>query len=115
MAQRRSGAPEVQHESGGERDGSTATCGIAGEVASGDRRRALVALRDKLAAEIDVAPSTVVAQLAGQLTKVLAELDELPTAGKVSTLDELEKRRADRKSASESEPTTRRQTRERRA
>jgi hypothetical protein len=80
----------------------------------GDRRMALVALRDKLAAEIDVAPSTVVAQLAGQLTKVLAELEALPVTGKVSTLDELEKRRKDRLAAAEPDVPARRKARERR-
>ena len=82
---------------------------------AGDRRATLVALRDKLAFEIDDAPSTVVAQLAGQLSKVLAELDGLAEPGKVSSLDELEKRRADRLATAEPAVPAGRPSRQRRS
>jgi hypothetical protein len=80
----------------------TAIAGIAGvasAAATGDRRATLVAMRDKLAADMDEAPPAVVAQIAGRLAAVLEDIDGLPDAQKVSPLDELNRRRQDRGSA----------------
>jgi hypothetical protein len=69
---------------------------LAEVAALGDRLKTLQALRDRLASDIDAAPATVTAQLASQLTKVLAEIAELGASTKVSGLDQLATRRADR-------------------
>jgi hypothetical protein len=69
---------------------------IADAAATGDRRRTLEAMRNKLAVDMDEAPPAVVAQIAGRLSAILAELDDLGTPGRTSALDELEKRRQDR-------------------
>jgi hypothetical protein len=60
------------------------------------RRQALEALRDKLAADIEVAPVGVSAQLAAQLRATLAELDTLDAPAEVTLEDELAARRQDR-------------------
>ena len=72
---------------------------VADVAAAGDRIKTLEAIRDRLAADLDAAPPTVSAQLASQLTKVLAELDELGSNTKVSTVDELAAKRTNRLSA----------------
>lgn len=69
---------------------------IADVAATGDRRRTLEAMRDKLARDMDEAPPTVTAQLAGRLSAVMLELAELGDPRKVSTLDELANKRKDR-------------------
>jgi hypothetical protein len=74
----------------------TPPASIAATAATGDRTKTLEAVRDKLAADLDIAPPTVTAQLASQLSKVLAELEELGAGGKVSQLDELDKQRKKR-------------------
>ena len=79
---------------------------------SGDRRQALEAMRDKLAAEMDLAESSVVAQISGQLVRVLAELDGMP-AGKATTLDDLDKRRQDRLAAAKAPASPKRQAKQR--
>lgn len=71
-------------------------------------------MRDKLAADMDAAPPAVVAQIAGRLAAVLAELDGLPSL-EVSKLDDLAKRRADRVAATTAVEPARRQTRQRRS
>jgi hypothetical protein len=48
------------------------------EVGSGDTKRALEAVRDRLIVELDQAPSRYVAGLARELLAVLRELDRLP-------------------------------------
>ncbi len=86
--------------------------GLVEAVASGDRRRALEALRDRLAVEVErVAEdgfcpeckrgSSSVAPLAKRLEDVLEALDELPGAAKTegTPLDELRRRRLERKPA----------------
>ena len=74
---------------------AVAKSSFVGEVSSGDRRRALVAMRDRLAADMDVASPMVVAQIAARLQAVLGEIDSLPDTGKVSLVDDLaSKRRA---------------------
>lgn len=72
---------------------------FVGEVGSGDRRRALEALRDRLAADLDVAPVTVAAQIAGQLRAVLADIAGLPGVVERSASDDLAKRRKARRAA----------------
>ena len=72
--------------------------GLVAAVASGDRREALLALRDELArrlvdADRDAAP------LARQLTIVLREIEQLPVPGEKSRVDDLAKRRAQRRTA----------------
>jgi hypothetical protein len=69
---------------------------FAAEVASGDRRRALVALRDRLVAAIEETEGFHVAPLAKQLADVLAQLDQLRVP-EVSARDELARRRAERR------------------
>ena len=68
-------------------------------MASGSRRDALVALRDHLAQRLLVADKDA-APLARQLTIVLREIAELPAGESESTLDDLAKRRANRRAAS---------------
>ena len=72
--------------------------GLVAAAASGDRRAALLALRDELArrlvdAERDAAP------LARQLTIVLEQIDALPVPGEASRVDDLAKRRQARRAA----------------
>lgn len=64
---------------------------------SGDRRRALEALRDELAAALEQADMAVKAQLAGQLRAALKELDELPKVSVESPLEKAKKKRAERR------------------
>jgi uncharacterized protein (DUF2267 family) len=47
-------------------------------AASGDRRAALVTLRDTLAVQLDTTEAQIHAQLAAQYRATLAELDALP-------------------------------------
>ncbi len=72
---------------------------IQDAAATDSRRATLVAMRDKLARDMDEAPPAVVAQIAGRLAAVLEEIDGLPDAQKVSPLDELDRRRQDRVTA----------------
>ena len=69
---------------------------IAETAATGDRRKTLEAMRDKLARDMDDAPPAVVAQIAGRLSAVMVELAELGNPEKVSTLDELADKRKNR-------------------
>lgn len=69
---------------------------IEAAAATNDRRATLIAMRDKLARDMDEAPPAVVAQIAGRLAAVLEEIDGLPDGQKVSPLDELNRRRHDR-------------------
>lgn len=68
---------------------------FAGEVKSGDYRRGLVALRDRLAAACVDAEPRELAPLARQLALVLRELDGL-TVPKGSVVDDLRARRVAR-------------------
>lgn len=81
---------------------------------TGDRLATLEAVRDRLAADLDAAPPTVSAQLAAQLTKVLAEIAELSGAQKVSVLDDLADRRKARLAEAGIPEPPRRQSRQRR-
>ena len=62
------------------------------------RRKALVALRDSLAAALDCCESNMLPQLAGQYRATLVELDALPAEVVVTTPDELRKQREARRS-----------------
>lgn len=64
---------------------------------SGDRRKALEASRDALAAAMDSAEPSVIAQLAGQLRAVLKEIAEMPEVVASSPLEKAKKARADRR------------------
>jgi hypothetical protein len=86
---------------------------IADAAVTGDRRLTLEAMRDKLARDMDDAPPAVVAQIAGRLAAILAELDALPKSEVVSPFDELARRREDRLATAEDQPASRRQVRER--
>ena len=69
---------------------------LAGRAATGDRRATLEALRDFLAAQLQNAEKEIPA-LAKQLRDTLAELDGLPDAKEASRVDELNARRAARR------------------
>lgn len=88
---------------------------IAEEVKSGNRRRALVALRDHLTGELERTDydGRVVAAIAKELRAVLLEIDKLPGGEEKSELDriaesipadELAPRRANRKSGAAASP-----------
>jgi len=64
---------------------------VAEEAKGGDRRRALEALRDKIATSIDAANPAHVAGLSRELREILSELQELSDSqpNKGSALDEL--------------------------
>ncbi|MFI6270723.1 hypothetical protein [Micromonospora zamorensis] len=65
-------------------------------IRTGDRRKSLEAIRDKLAAELDDAFGRDAATIAKELTSVIREIDTLPGGKEVSTVDELTARRAAR-------------------
>lgn len=65
-------------------------------AAAGDRRKSLEALRDLLARQLETADRDVPA-LARQLREVMADLDALPNPHEKSRVDELNKRRAQRR------------------
>jgi len=87
---------------------------ISDAARTGDRRATLEAMRDRLAADMDLAPPTVIAQIAGRLSAILAELDDLATGVEVSALDELDRRRQDRIADADGKPAAPRK-RQRRA
>ena len=80
---------------------------------TGDRRKALEAMRDAMAAAMDIAEPAVIAQIAGRLAAVLKELDELGSSKKVTGLDELKQRRAARIAAPHTPAPAKRQPRKR--
>lgn len=64
-------------------------------AASGSQREALIALRDRLAAEIDVCDDPkAVASLSRQFVDVVGRLGDSEESKKGTVLDELAKRRA---------------------
>jgi len=68
--------------------------GLAGVAAQGDYAETLRALRDRLAAEIDVCASgRDLAALSLRLTDVLSLLKDLPNGEEVSAADEIARRR----------------------
>lgn len=66
-------------------------------IASGDHRRALEALRDKLAEELDSSTGRDAATIAKELRAVLDMLSKLPATAEVSQVDQLAARRAARR------------------
>lgn len=66
-------------------DGAT----LAEITAAGDRRAALEAVRDRVAAELDTAEGRDVAALSKELRDVLRELDAMPGGEKVTKLDRI--------------------------
>ena len=72
---------------------------VAAAAASGDQRAALEAMRDKLAADMELADPAVVAQIAGQLRATLKDLAALPPAAGGSKTDEVRARREARRRA----------------
>jgi hypothetical protein len=87
---------------------------IADVAATGDRRATLVAMRDKLAADMDEAPPAVVAQIAARLQSVLNEIDGIAAEGEIDLADQLAQRRLDRIAAAKSAESATKQTRQRR-
>ena len=69
---------------------------LSGLASGGDRRSTLEALRNLLAVQLETAERDVPA-LARQLREVMAELDSLPNPQEKSRVDELNKRRAQRR------------------
>lgn len=70
---------------------------LSDHAASGDRRATLEALRNFLASQLETAERDIPA-LAKQLRDTIAELDALPNAKETSRVDELNARRAARRS-----------------
>lgn len=68
---------------------------------TGDRRKALEAIRSSLATAIEAAEPRELAPLVKQLRETLAELDELPTGEERSLVDDLASRRAERRAAAQ--------------
>ena len=79
---------------------------------SGDEVAALEAMRDKLAADMDAAAPSVVAQVAARLESVLKRLGELQPSGKVTISDALAERRQLRDGRAESAAPARRRARQ---
>lgn len=72
---------------------------LADVAVVGDRLATLTMLRDRLAAEIDLCDDQrLLPQLVLRLTDVLAQIDDMPSSGKVSAADEIAERRARRRS-----------------
>lgn len=91
-----------------------------GEIASGDIRRQLVAMRDGLAEAIeeqlnagkansgkcrkcggDLSAGSGIAAMTLRLRQVIADIEQLPTEKEVTELDEIARKRAARRSATE--------------
>lgn len=68
-------------------------------VTSGDTRATLVALRDRLAEEIEQASGRDLPALSRQFTEVLRLLNELPSGTVKSAADEIAERREKRRAA----------------
>jgi hypothetical protein len=71
----------------------------------GNVLKTLIALRDRLAEEIEGAGARDLAPLSRQLTAVLAEIDAMPNTEESSAADEIAKRRAERRKAAGHERT----------
>jgi hypothetical protein len=80
--------------------------GLVEAAASGDKRATLIALRDRLAQEIEQAGARDLAPLSRQLTDVLNQLDEFPNEKEVSAADDIAKRREERRKRRQSDTTT---------
>jgi hypothetical protein len=73
---------------------------------SGDKRATLIALRDRLAEEIEQAGARDLAPLSRQLTEVLKQLDEIPDGKEVTPADDIANRRAERRKRRQSDTET---------
>ncbi len=73
---------------------------------SGDKRATLIALRDRLAEEIETAGARDLAPLSRQLTEVLRQLDEVPDEKEVSAANDIANRRANRRKRRQSDTET---------
>lgn len=80
--------------------------GFSEEVTSGDRRRALEALRSELAKRLPDASDREAAPLATQLRQVLSELDALNTGEEGDVVDDLAARRAARRAGTQDQGGT---------
>lgn len=93
------GPSDVQQQPRGERDGSADADRLSSVVATGDRRSALEAIRDKLALDLEKTEGFHAGPLARELRDVIREIDKLPRV-EVSELDRVRARReAQRKAA----------------
>jgi CHASE3 domain sensor protein len=75
---------------------------IAEVAATNDELETLRAMRDKLAASMDIAEPSVVAQVSGRLEAVLKRITELGGAGEATLDDVLAERRQQRAKRSQS-------------
>lgn len=66
-------------------------------VSTGTRREQLEALRDVLAVNLETAPHSAVAGISRELQSVLRELESLVTTREGSKVDELARRRKERR------------------
>ena len=73
---------------------------------SGDKRATLIALRDRLAEEIEQAGARDLAPLSRQLTDVLKQLDEMHDKKEVSAANDIANRRANRRKRRQSDTET---------
>lgn len=73
---------------------------------SGDKRATLIALRDRLAQEIETAGARDLAPLSRQLTEVLRQLDEVPDKKEVTVTDDIAARREARRKRREADTKT---------
>lgn len=69
---------------------------IASVAATDDEVATLRAMRDKLAADMDIAEPSVVAQISGRLEAVLRRITDLGGSGEVTLDDALAERRQQR-------------------
>lgn len=71
---------------------------LSDEIASGDRQRALEALREAVAAQLEEAEPKEAAALSRELRQILGELDKLSAGARGDSVDDLAARRAARRS-----------------
>ena len=73
---------------------------------TGDKRATLIALRDRLAEEIENAGARDLAPLSRQLTEVLKQLEEVPDKKEVTPADDIANRRKARRNRRQSDTET---------
>lgn len=74
---------------------------IIADITSGDRIRALIAIRDKLAFDLQWADARCSPSVAARLAAVLADLDAITGGGRVDAVDEVKQRRDARRAAAD--------------
>ena len=72
---------------------------VVDEISSGNRLRALIALRDELARRLPDAPSRELPVIARRLQSLLEEIEKLSVASTPSFVDEIHARYASRRAA----------------